>query len=312
MQDNSQDIIPSLTYIYEFKEPFDKVYNFFVSPHLLFSKAFSKCITEFNIEKAKKLDENGAECYFLWKNYYYLSIEVISGKNDKEYLKSYIHRTKNISRLENASFQIVHTFIWNSCENKTKVILDIEFTNSFIKDLFSDEFSKEEMKAIENNIESCLSECDNNLVLKDSCVIFKDIDKVWNIINKIENIFFDTNSNYCFQNTNSEPLSLNSKKYIIDKNNNELFACIKIVKLNLLKNYKNITFESEIKDSNISHNVLLEQIIDVEVKYISNSASFVSIQHISKQHITPEKYFELQFINKKILSNIKNQIEAQV
>lgn len=172
-----------------FDEDIERVYECFASRSVSSGIAFKDFLTNIKFLKGERFDDENAEFQLRWKNYYDISLIVENVKNE-EFYKCFSIRSTKIDKLP-TEMKMIYNFYWDSVDQKTLFVLELEYQEKFFGDLFSTEFSPADKLKLCKNIEQYLNSINKGLETSDSCVLNAHFEEVWKILgnpNKLSQI----------------------------------------------------------------------------------------------------------------------------
>lgn len=336
---NFETVLPYDDFNYIYNDSLDRVYQYFINAEFLFKKAYADLITIYKFDTGKKLDEKGTKFFLIWKNYYKIYFKVIKEDTDSKNYRCFSHKTIKISQFETASFQIKYQFWWNSCEKKTVVIINISYNNEFVKELFGEEFTKDEIMGVFREIDENIQIGYDYLKDLETSILNFNINDIWNEIITLERFFTLENSNYSIgENFEEENKIFKGKIYkIINKLNFEEIASIKISSLENSEENKGLTLEcttlsngeeenkkfitnSPDKDDFASEDelfiipsqMIIKQELTIKLKYITEKETYILVQHIPGEHTDYNSVKDLKIMKKDIIKNLSEYLESKI
>ena len=155
--------MPNIKFSYIFHDCFERILQSFEEVSV--SDSFAHPLSKLNFYKGQRFDEDNAEFSFCWKNYYEMKM-VVEKVIKRPFIKSYTHRTIYIDKLPiNLSFTF--NFFWDSINETTILVIDLEYQDDFFTDLIKTDFSSKDKinicKITENNLKKSLKGLENNI-----------------------------------------------------------------------------------------------------------------------------------------------------
>ena len=132
-------------------------------------------ITNIKFYKGQRFDEENAEFSFCWKNYYEIKM-VVEKVIKRPFIKSYTHRTIYIDKLP-IILSFTFNFYWDSINETTILVIDLEYQDDFFTDLIKTDFSDEDKLNICKLTESHLKMSIKGLETETFCYLNASIDK---------------------------------------------------------------------------------------------------------------------------------------
>ena len=217
-----------IKYSHIFNDDLKRVYEGFKQVSDKIIAESNQLISNVKFHKGSNFDEINAEFSLCWKNYYHMEL-VVDNAIRTRYFRSIIQRTTSIDKLP-IQITFNFNFYWDSINEKTIFIIELEYQDDFFTDLIKSEFSDEDKMNLFNNIESYLSTSLKGLDNEFSCVLNAPMDQIRKYI-LFPKLYFQIISK-------EKIFVINEKEIAIDRRY-EIFS----------------------KDENSSENVLLTEII---------------------------------------------------
>ena len=217
-----------IKYSHIFNDDLKRVYEGFKQVSDKIIAESNQLISNVKFHKGSNFDEINAEFSLCWKNYYHMEL-VVDNAIRTPYFRSIIQRTTSIDKLP-IQITFNFNFYWDSINEKTIFIIELEYQDDFFTDLIKSEFSDEDKMNLFNNIESYLSTSLKGLDNEFSCVLNAPMDQIRKYI-LFPKLYFQIISK-------EKIFVINEQEIAIDKRY-EIFS----------------------KDENSSENVLLTEII---------------------------------------------------
>ena len=217
-----------IKYSHIFNDDLKRVYEGFKQVSGKIMPESNQLISNVKFHKGSNFDEINAEFSLCWKNYYHMEL-VVDNAIRTPYFRSIIQRTTSIDKLP-IQITFNFNFYWDSINEKTIFIIELEYQDDFFTDLIKREFSDEDKMNLFNNIESYLSTSLKGLDNEFSCVLNAPMDQIRKYI-LFPKLYFQIISK-------EKIFVINEQEIAIDKRY-EIFS----------------------KDENSSENVLLTEII---------------------------------------------------
>ena len=144
--------MPKIKFSHIFNDYFERILECY--SELNIDKYYQNSITKLKFEKGQRFDEENAEFTFVWKNYYKIKI-VVEKVIKQQFNKSYTHR----AYIDKLPFEITFTFnfVWDSINENTIFIVDLEYQDEFFTDLIKADFCDEDKLNLCKRIEKHLS-----------------------------------------------------------------------------------------------------------------------------------------------------------
>lgn len=159
-----------------FNDDLERVYEGFKQVINNITVEFKYLISNIKFYKGNDFDEINAEFSLCWKNYYNINL-VVDNVIQTPFFRSIVHRTTYIDKLP-ILMTITINFYWDSINEKTIYILEMEYEEDFFTDLIKNDFSDEDKLKICKFIENYLSTSLKGLDMGYSCVLNAPLDQV--------------------------------------------------------------------------------------------------------------------------------------
>ena len=165
-----------IKYSHIFNDDIERVYEGFkqVSDKIMVES--KQLISNLKFHKGYSFDEINAEFSLCWKNYYQIKL-IVDNVIITPFYRSIVHRAISIDKLP-IVITFNFNFYWDSINEKTIFIIELENQDDFFTDLIKNDFSDEDKMSIFNNIESYLSTTLKGLDNEFSCVLNAPMDQI--------------------------------------------------------------------------------------------------------------------------------------
>ena len=212
--------MPKINFSYIFDEEIDRIYECFTDHQLNAGIAFYNLVSNLNFIKGERFDEENAEFSFFWKKYYEIKMIVENVKKNSNY-RSYVNRTLYIDKISSLAISIKFSFYWDTIENKTLFLLDVEYKEEFFGDLIKNEINNDDIKMISENIEKYINSIIKGLEINDSFLLNAPFEQIWKTISNLE-IFFSISGKKLIPIFEDNEVNLNSVLKFYDSNDKQL------------------------------------------------------------------------------------------
>ena len=165
--------MPKIKFSHIFNDYFERILECF--SELNIDTFHQNSITKLKFEKGQRLDEENAEFSFIWKNYYEIKM-VVEKVIKQQFNKSYTHRATYIDKLP-IEISLTFNFVWDSINENTIFILDLDYQDEFFTDLIKADFSEEDKLNLCKAIENYLSTSLKGLETTSSCYVNSTLEK---------------------------------------------------------------------------------------------------------------------------------------
>ena len=205
--------MPKIKFSHIFNDNLERIYEGFKRANSL-AVEFKKLISNLKFHKGNDLDEINAEFSLCYKNYYHFNF-IVENVIQTPFFRSIVHKTISIDELP-IIMTFTYNFYWDSINNKTIFIIEIEYQDEFFTDLIKNEFRDEDMLNICNYIEKYLSTTLKGLDSGYSCVLNAPLDEIKKYI-LFPKLFFHTISKDMIFVINEEEIALDRRYEIFSK-----------------------------------------------------------------------------------------------
>ena len=250
--------VTKIKYSHTFNDDLERVYEGF---RLVTGKTESKKIlSDIKFLKGNSFKEINAEFSYCWKNYYQINI-IVDNVIQTPSFRSIVHRATSIDKLP-ILITFSHNFYWDSINEKTIFIIELDYQDEFFTELIKSDFNDEDFMSIYNIIESYLSTSLKGLDNGYSCVLNAPMDKIRKYI-LFPKLFFQIISK-------EKIFVINEQEIGIDRRY-EIFS----------------------RDANSSENVLLTEII---IENLIITAKYIKVGYTTYKKVSfPDIKFILMF-----------------
>ena len=148
--------MPKIKFSYTFDEEMDRVYENFSNEQLNKDIAFKNFATNIKFIKGERFDEENSEFSFVWKNYYNIKM-IVQNHINKENFRTYTHKSLFIDKVI-IDISLAYYYYWDTVEQKTVFILDLEYKDEFFGDLINSEVKQSDITKICENVENYIND----------------------------------------------------------------------------------------------------------------------------------------------------------
>ena len=206
-----------IKYSHIFNDDLKRVYEGFKQVSDKIIAESNQLISNVKFHKGSNFDEINAEFSLCWKNYYHMEL-VVDNAIRTPYFRSIIQRTTSIDKLP-IQITFNFNFYWDSINEKTIFIIELEYQDDFFTDLIKSEFSDEDKMNLFNNIESYLSTSLKGLDNEFSCVLNAPMDQIRKYI-LFPKLYFQIISKEKIFVINEKEIAIDRRYEIFSKNEN--------------------------------------------------------------------------------------------
>lgn len=235
--------MPKIKFTYFFNDYFDRVFDAFAQ--VKGNVDYKNLLSNLKFYKGELLDEENSEFSFYWKNYYY--IKMIVDKVIKQNLfRSLIIKSIYIDKLP-IQITLILNFYWDSINEKTIFILEIEYQEEFFAELIKNDIKNEDIMNICKGLEEYLSTSLKGLETYSSIHLNVSLEKVWKYL-LYPNLFFSIVSKDIISIPNENEINLNEIYELYTKSENSinptLITSYIVTNITATSNYYNVTYNT--------------------------------------------------------------------
>jgi hypothetical protein len=296
--------MPNIKFSYIFDEELDRVYDCFTDIQLNAGIAYKNFITKLKFIKGDKFDEKNSEFSFIWKNYYEIKMIVQNVKKIDNF-RTYTNKILYIDKIS-LQLSIIYNYYWDTIDQKTLLILDLEYQDEFFGDLIKSDFNQNDVLTICQNVENYINSIIQGLDIYNSFLINSPIEELWKTISNPE-IFFTISGRKLIPIFKEKEVNLNSILEFYDMNDKQINPTILtqmiVDTLFITSNYIKLSFVSSKKEKLLAHRITF-----IIKKVETNKSMFMAIVKILEPS-THKRYLIVKKFWKKIVENYYNYFE---
>ena len=261
-----------IKYSHIFNDDLKRVYEGFKQVSDKIIAESNQLISNVKFHKGSNFDEINAEFSLCWKNYYHMEL-VVDNAIRTPYFRSIIQRTTSIDKLP-IQITFNFNFYWDSINEKTIFIIELEYQDDFFTDLIKSEFSDEDKMNLFNNIESYLSTSLKGLDNEFSCVLNAPMDQIRKYI-LFPKLYFQIISKEKIFVINEQEIAIDKRYEIFskDENSSENILLTEIIIENLIITEKFIkvgyTTYKKVSFPDIKFIIIFKELANKTVLYTS-------------------------------------------
>ena len=204
-----------IKYSHIFNDDLQRVYEGF---KLVTGKTESKkIISDIKFLKGNNFEEINAEFSYCWKNYYLINI-IVDNVIQTPSFRSIVHRATSIDKLP-ILITFNFNFYWDSINEKTIFIIELEYQNEFFTELIKSDFNIEDLMTICNIIENYLRTSLKGMDNGYSCVLNAPMDEIRKYI-LFPKLFFQIISKEIIFLINDQEIAIDRRYEIFSRNAN--------------------------------------------------------------------------------------------
>jgi hypothetical protein len=298
--------MPNIKYSYIFDEELDRVYDCFTNSQLNSGITFNNLVSKLKFIKGEKFDEENSEFSFIWKNYYEIKMIVENVKKNTNF-RTYTNKALYIDKIS-LQISIIFNYFWDTVEQKTLLILDIEYQDAFFGDLIKTDFNQTDVLKICENVQNYINSIIQGLDINNSFLLNVPIEELWKTISNPE-IFFTISGKKLIPIFKDKEVSLDSILEFYDSNdkliNPTILTQMGVDTLFVTSNYIKISFVTYKRLYLSSHRITftIKKIENKKCMFIANVRLLEPCTH--KIYLSVKKFW------KKIMSNYYNHFECK-
>ena len=204
-----------IKYSHIFNDDLQRVYEGF---KLVTGKTESKkIISDIKFLKGNNFEEINAEFSYCWKNYYLINI-IVDNVIQTPSFRSIVHRATSIDKLP-ILITFYYNFYWDSINEKTIFIIELEYQDEFFTELIKSDFNIEDLMTICNIIENYLRTSLKGMDNGYSCVLNAPMDEIRKYI-LFPKLFFQIISKEIIFLINDQEIAIDRRYEIFSRNAN--------------------------------------------------------------------------------------------
>ena len=165
--------------------------------------------------KGERFDEENSEFSFVWKNYYNMKM-IVQNHINKENYRAYTHKSLFIDKVV-IEIVLIYNYYWDTLEQKTIFILDLEYKDEFFGDLIKSEIKQSDITKACENVEKYINSISHGLEFSNSFLLKAPIEELWKTISNPA-IFFTISGKKLIPIFKDKQVNLGSILEFIDSN----------------------------------------------------------------------------------------------
>ena len=210
--------MPIIKFSYIFDEELERVYECFTSTQLNKGIAYQHFVSNLQFIKGDRFDEETAEFTFIWKNYYTIKMIVQNVKKFNNY-RTFTNKALYIDKLT-LQISLIYSFYWDTVEQKTLLIIDLDYNDEFFGDLIKTDFNPSDVIKICQNVVNYINSIILGLDINNSFLLNAPIEEIWKTISNPE-IFFTVSGKKLIPIFKDKEVNLNSILEFYDTNDKQ-------------------------------------------------------------------------------------------
>jgi hypothetical protein len=260
-------------------------------------------LTKAKIIQGSDLDEIGSVFTFVWKNYYHITLRVMS-KTESDNERTIVHEG-TIQEIPNMNVTIAIHLFYNSCENVTVMLFEYSIDNPFFEELLYDEITAEENKQIVDNVSTYLKKTCNGLDQVEASKIQGNIADVFDILTDLPRLF-DLMGERCKAEANGECRMLGTVIEVKDRESGIVMGCLEVQKVEISEKKMEILYEVISKKRAES-----KQGVSIGVVLLNEKECFAICKHMSFTFVNADVMRVVSKMKKKIFQFVMTYLEKK-
>ena len=298
--------MPKIKFSYTFDEEMDRVYENFSNEQLNKDIAFKNFATNIKFIKGERFDEENSEFSFVWKNYYNIKM-IVQNHINKENFRTYTHKSLFIDKVI-IDISLAYYYYWDTVEQKTVFILDLEYKDEFFGDLINSEVKQSDITKICENVENYINGISQGLEFSNSFLLNVPIDELWKTISN-PTIFFTISGKKLIPIFKDKQVNLDSTLEFIDSNDKKsestILTQLIVDNLFVTSSYVKLSFISFKRLYLTSHKIIFI------IKKIETNKSIFIVKLKVLEPCTHKLYLSIVKLWKKIITNYYNYFSSK-
>ena len=298
--------MPIIKFSYIFDEELERVYECFTATQLNKGIAYQNFVSNLQFIKGDRFDEENAEFTFVWKNYYTIKMIVQNVKQFNNY-RTFTNKALYIDKLT-LQISVIYSFYWDTVEQKTLLIIDLDYNDEFFGDLIKTDFNPSDVIKICQNVENYINSIILGLDINNSILLNAPIEELWKTISNPE-IFFTVSGKKLVPIFKDKEVNLNSILEFYDTNDKQesptILTKMVVDTLFVTSYYIKVSFVTIDRLYLSSHRITF-----IIKKVETNKCMFMTNVKILEP-CTHKIYLSVKKFWKKIMLNYYNYIETK-
>ena len=298
--------MPIIKFSYIFDEELERVYECFTDAQLNKGIAYQNFVSNLQFIKGDRFDEENAEYTFIWKNYYTIKMVVQNVKQFNNY-RTFTNKALYIDKLT-LQISIIYSFYWDTVEQKTLLIIDLDYNDKFFGDLIKTDFNPSDVIKICQNVENYINSIILGLDINNSFLLNAPIEELWKTISNPE-IFFTVSGKKLIPIFKDKEVNLNSILEFYDTNDKQesptILTKMVVDTLFVTSYYIKVSFVTIDRLYLSSHRItfIIKKVETDKCMFMTNVKILEPCTH--KIYLSVKKFW------KKIMLNYYNHIECK-
>ena len=209
--------MPKIKFSYIFNDDLERVYEAFKEVCYKIVVQSKQLISNIKFHKGNDFDEISAEFSLCWKDYYQIKF-IVDNVIITPFFRSIVLRSISIDKLP-ILITFINNFYWDSINQKTIFMIELEYQEEFFTDLIKSDFSDEDKmnicKIMENHLSTSLKGLDSGY----SCVLNAPLDQVRKYI-LFPKLFFQIISKEMIFLINEQEIAIDGRYEIFSRDTN--------------------------------------------------------------------------------------------
>ena len=297
--------LKTIPFSFIFADDLTRIFPCFTKFTLVNEVTYLPFLTKAKIIQGSDLDEIGAVFTFIWKNYYHITLRVMS-KTESDNERTIVHEG-TIQEIPNMNVTIAIHLFYNSCENVTVMLFEYSIDNAFFEELLYDEITAEENKQIVDNVSAYLKKTCNGLDQVEASKIRGNIADVFDMLTDLPRLFdLMGDVTRCKAEANGECRMLGTVIEVKDRESGIVMGCLEVQKVEISEKKMEILYEVISKRRAES-----KQGVSIGVVLLNEKECFAMCKHMSFTFVNADVMRVVSKMKKKIFHFVMTYLEKK-
>ena len=295
--------LKTIPFSFIFVDDLTRIFPCFTKFTLVNEVTYLPFLTKAKLIKGNDLDEIGSVFTFVWKNYYHITLRVLS-KTESDNERTLVHEG-TIQEIPNLNITIAIHLFYNSCENVTVMLFEYSIDNPFFEELLYDEITAEENKQIVDNVSTYLKKTCNGLDQVEASKIQGNIGDVFDLLTDLPRLFdLMGDMTRCKADANGECRMLGTVIEVKDRESGIVMGCLEVQKVEISEKKMEILYEVISKRRAES-----KQGVSICVVLLNDKECFALCKHMSFSFVNADVMRVVSKMKKKIFQFVMNYLQ---
>lgn len=295
--------LKTIPFSFIFADDLTRIFPCFTRFTLVNEVTYLPFLTKARLIKGKDLDEAGAVFTFVWKNYYHITLHVVS-KTESDNERTLVHEG-TIQEIPNLHITIAIHLFYNSCENVTVMLFEYSIDNPFFEELLYDEITADENKQIVDNVSAYLKKTCNGLDQVEASRIQGNIIDVFDLLTNLPRLFdLMGDSTRAKADANGDSRMLGTVIEVKDRETGIVMGSLEVKKVEISEKKMDILYEVISKRRAES-----KQGVSITVVLLNDKECFASCKHMSFTFVNADVMRVVSKMKKKIFQFVMNYLQ---